>query len=162
MLAPRTASSSFTAAIVLAACGLGSGLALAQPSAAPAATSSGQVSVDIVGLHSDRGRVFAALYRAASGFPNKPDRAFARKIASIKGRRVRLVFENVPAGQFAVSVIHDENGNKKFDTNFVGIPKEGWGTSRDAKAGFGPPSYEDAVLELARGERKHIVIHVQY
>ena len=134
----------------------------AQAQPAPAATSGGQVIVDIVGLHSDQGRVFVALYRSADGFPSKPKLAFARKVVVSKDRRVRLVFDAVPAGEFAVSMIHDENGNNTLDTNFFGIPKEGWGTSRDAKAGFGPPSYADAVLRLAQGERKHIVVHVQY
>jgi len=61
-----------------------------------------------------------------------------------------------------VSMIHDENANNTMDTNFFGMPKEGWGTSRDARASFGPPSYADAVLRLAPDERKRIVVHVQY
>lgn len=136
------------------------GLLLAQD--APAAASGGQVVVDIVGLHSDRGRVLAALYRGEAGFPSQIQKAFARKVAVSKGGKVRLVFENVPAGNFAVSMIHDENANNALDTNFVGMPKEGWGTSRDAKAAFGPPSYEDARLTLAPGEHVRILVHVKY
>jgi len=154
MSALRIVMASFSTALVLAVCALSA--------AQPAAAKSGQVTVDIVGFKSDRGRAFVALYRGPDGFPNKPNKAFARKIVSIRERRVRVVFDAVPAGELAVSMIHDENGNDEFDTNFVGIPKEGWGTSRDAKAGFGPPSYADAVLKLAAGERKRIVVHVQY
>jgi uncharacterized protein (DUF2141 family) len=139
---------------------LGQAGALAQP--APAAASRGQVTVDIVGLRSDRGKVFVALYRGKDGFPSKPKRAFAKTSVVSKGRRVRVVFESIPAGEFAVSMIHDENANNTLDTNFFGIPNEGWGTSRDAKASFGPPSYADAVLQLGQGEHKQIVVHVQY
>lgn len=157
---PTAVSRAWLAAAVLA----WHGLLLAQeaPGSVPAAQSGGQVTVDIVGLHSDRGRVLAALYRGEAGFPSGIKSAFARKVAVIKARKVRLVFDNVPPGEFAVSMIHDENANNNFDTNFLGIPKEGWGTSRDAKAGFGPPSYEDARLTLARGEHMRIVVHVQY
>lgn len=137
------------------------GLVLAQ-SAPPAANGGGQVIVDIVGLRSDHGRVFAALFRSEDGFPSTPQKAFAKKVAAIKDRKLRIVFENIPAGEFAVSMIHDENGNNKLDTNFVGIPSEGWGTSRDAKGTLGPPSYKDARLNLAAGEQKRIVVHVRY
>lgn len=139
---------------------LGQDGALAQP--APAAASGGQVTVDIVGLRNDRGKIFVALYRGGEGFPSKPKRAFAKQIVTSKGKRARVVFEPIPAGEFAISMIHDENANNTLDTNFFGIPNEGWGTSRDAKASFGPPSYADAVLRLGQGEHKQIVVHVQY
>jgi uncharacterized protein (DUF2141 family) len=161
-LRPRAMSRAVSRAWLPAAVFAWQGLLLAQAQVAPAAVSGGQVSVDIVGLHSDRGRVLAALYRGEAGFPSKIKQAFARKVAVSKARQLRIVFENVPAGEFAVSMFHDENANNTLDTNFMGIPKEGWGTSRDAKASFGPPSYADARLTLARGEHKRILVHVQY
>jgi uncharacterized protein (DUF2141 family) len=126
------------------------------------AAGTGQVSVDIVGLHSEQGRVFIALFCGAAGFPGDRKKACGSKVASAKGKRVKVLFESVRAGEFAVSMIHDENANSQFDRNFLGIPKEGWGTSRDAKASFGPPSYADARLLLAAGERKQVLVHVQY
>jgi len=127
------------------------------------ASATGQVIVELVGLRSTQGQMFMALYRSADGFPSHPDKAFAGKKQPIKNKQqVSVVFEAVPAGSFAVSVFHDENGNSHLDTSALGIPKEGWGTSRDAKATFGPPSFDDAQLTLAAGERKHIVIHLRY
>jgi uncharacterized protein (DUF2141 family) len=142
----------------LVASASGSGLA----QSAPAAARGGEVTVDVLGLQSDKGRVLLALYRGAEGFPSKVKKAFARKVGVSKDRKLRIVFENVPAGGFAVSVFHDENANNTLDTNFMGIPSEGWGTSRDARASFGPPSYEDARLSLAPGERKRILVRMQY
>ena len=49
-----------------------------------------------------------------------------------------------------------------MDKGALGIPKEGWGASRDAKASFGPPSWDDAQLTLGPGEHKHIVVHLRY
>ncbi|MEY4575456.1 MAG: hypothetical protein RL701_159 [Pseudomonadota bacterium] len=121
----------------------------------------GEVSVDVLGLHSSRGRVLAALYCSEAGFPNKVQQACARKLAKIVNKRVRLVFDAVPAGEFALSLFHDENANATLDTNWLGMPSEGWAMSRDAKANFGPPLYADARLSLAVGERKRIVVHIQ-
>jgi uncharacterized protein (DUF2141 family) len=129
------------------------------------AAGKGQVTVDVVGLHSGEGRVLVALYCGEEGFPGQIKKACASQVAnaaSAKGKRVRMVFEGVAAGEFAVSMFHDENSNSNLDRNFLGIPKEGWGTSRDAKANFGPPSYADARLPLKAGEHKQIVVHVQY
>ena len=139
-------------------------LCLCQPQAATAQqrAATGQVVVELAGLRSDNGQILAALFRTKDGFPSSIAKAFARKQAHSKQRKLSIVFEGVPAGQFAVCMFHDENGNSAMERSAFGIPKEGWGTSRDASATFGPPSFEDARLSLAPGERKHIVVHVRY
>jgi uncharacterized protein (DUF2141 family) len=146
------------ARLCLLACACWAFRALAEPQP----TRTAQLAVDIVGLHSDKGKVFAAVYCSESGFPGDFKKACANHIVSAKGRRVQLLFDALPAGDVAVSMFHDENSNSTLDRNFLGIPKEGWGASRDAKANFGPPSFEDARLRLAAGEHKQIAIHVQY
>lgn len=130
--------------------------------AEPPAAHTAQLTVDIIGLHSDKGKVYTAVYCGESGFPGEFKKACANHILSAKGRHAHMVFESLPAGDVAVSMFHDENSNSTLDRNFLGIPKEGWGTSRDAKANFGPPSWNDARLRLAAGEHKQIAIHVQY
>jgi len=104
----------------------------------------------------------SSLFRSPDGFPGQTARAFARKVVKIVNAHTRFVFEGVPAGEFAVALIHDENANSKLDTNLFGIPSEGWGTSRDAKANAGPPEYADARMSLAPGEHKRITVRVQY
>lgn len=59
-----------------------------------------------------------------------------------------VTVHGLPPGQFAVQATHDENGNGKTDRNFLGIPTEGFGFSRDAKVRLGPPRWEDAVIPL--------------
>jgi uncharacterized protein (DUF2141 family) len=123
----------------------------------------GQITVEVLGLHNTKGQVFVALFRSKDGFPDEPGKAVAGKKVAIKDKqRVNVVFDNVPAGPFALSVFHDENGNSKMERGALGIPKEGWGASRDAKANFGPPSWDDAKLALGAGEHKHIVVHLRY
>ena len=54
----------------------------------------------------------------------------------------------LPAGQYVVGIFHDVNLNNKMDNNFLGLPKEQYGFSNNARALFGPPSFEDAAFEL--------------
>lgn len=131
----------------------------AQPKAAK---NVGQVTVEVVGLHSAQGRVLVAMYCGEDGFPGEFKKACANKVVNAQKGKMRLQFDAIPAGEFAISMFHDENSNKTLDRNFLGIPKEGWGTSRDAKASFGPPSYSDARVLLAAGEHKQVVVHVRY
>ncbi len=143
-----------------------SALAVAQKREPPArrydTRSTGTVLVDIVGLQSDDGRALVSLFLTEKGFPDRGQHAYQKVAAKIQGRRARVKFPNVPAGDFAVAVLHDENGNFKMDTGLFGIPKEGYGASRDARRTFGPPRFEDARLRLAPGETKRITVRVGY
>ena len=122
----------------------------------------GQVIVEIAGLHSAKGQLLGAIFRGEKGFPNQVKYSIARKALPLREKRASFVFDGIPAGEFAFAVHHDENSNSKMETGLFGIPSEGYGTSRDAKANFGPPSYDDAKLKLAPGERKRIVVHIVY
>ncbi|HMB76609.1 MAG TPA: DUF2141 domain-containing protein [Kiloniellaceae bacterium] len=51
-------------------------------------------------------------------------------------------------GTYAVVLYHDENGNKKFDKNFLGIPKEGFGVSNNPGFSLGPPAHADSAFTL--------------
>ena len=64
---------------------------------------------------------------------------------------------NISYGAYAVSVLHDENRNGGMDTNWVGMPKEGYGVSNDARASFGPPEFNDAMFSL---EVKKVRLHI--
>jgi uncharacterized protein (DUF2141 family) len=56
---------------------------------------------------------------------------------------VELLFGDLAAGEYAVMLFHDENGNQKMDSNLLGIPTEGYGFSNEAKGRFGPPKFSE-------------------
>lgn len=51
-------------------------------------------------------------------------------------------------GDYAVAFYHDKNNNKKFDKNFLGIPKERFGMSNNPRFGARAPKYEQAVFTV--------------
>ncbi|THC45797.1 DUF2141 domain-containing protein [Massilia sp. Mn16-1_5] len=59
-----------------------------------------------------------------------------------------VTVKDVPPGTWAVLAYQDKNGNDELDRNLIGIPKEAYGFSRDARGKFGPPSFEDAAIEV--------------
>jgi UDP:flavonoid glycosyltransferase YjiC (YdhE family)/uncharacterized protein (DUF2141 family) len=94
-----------------------------------------------------KGHVVCALFRK-DGWLKTP---VQWKKVGIQNQEAECVFTSVPPDVYGISAFHDENDNEKLDTNFLGIPTESWCTSRDAKAYFGPPSFDDAKFRYAGG-----------
>lgn len=104
------------------------------------------LNVEIDQLRNSRGTLRLCLTADADNFPDCADdtRAVTRSVAATE-RSLR--FEGLPQGGYALAVIHDENDNAKLDT-FAGIPREGFGFSRNPRIGFGPPRFKAARFEL--------------
>jgi uncharacterized protein (DUF2141 family) len=62
--------------------------------------------------------------------------------------RASTVFDTLPQGAYAVYVFHDENLNGKMDTNFVGMPVEGYGMSNNPKKRMGRPSFDETNFQM--------------
>jgi uncharacterized protein (DUF2141 family) len=107
-----------------------------------------ELSVEVQGVRSDSGNVLFLLFDKKKGFPSESKHAIQALSVPAKAPKVLGVFKNLAAGTYAVFAMHDEDGDGELDSNFLGIPREGVGVSRDAKGSFGPPSYRDAELEV--------------
>jgi len=70
----------------------------------------------------------------------------------------RFEFSGLAAGNYAVSVVYDEDGNGKLNTGFLGIPSEPVGFSNNAKATFGPPSFDKASFAFPQSEKISITL----
>ena len=112
------------------------------------------INVEINGLKSSDGQLLVGLYNTETSFLKEQYKA---NIVTIANNKSVLVFKNVPDGTYAVSFVHDKNSNGKMDKNFMGIPKEDYGCSNNAKGFMGPPKWEDAKFEL-KGADKSITI----
>lgn len=102
------------------------------------------LKIVIEGIEHSGGVIKLALFNTPEGFPGKMKKVYRRLESPIAGETVEFTIEMVPAGRYAVSVFHDENGNDSMETDVFGRPSEGYGFSNNAKGRFGPPSFEDA------------------
>lgn len=112
----------------------------------PAASPVGSLDLEVTGLRSAKGVLRICLTARAESFPDCRDdpRAISR---TIPANHPVTRFEGLASGTYAVAIIHDVNGNKKLDTMF-GIPREGFGFSRNPAIGFGPPKFTAACFPL--------------
>lgn len=103
------------------------------------------IHVTILNIRNSTGTVACALFESPDGFPSEfLHSATNVMIIKIRKAQARCDFEDIPPGTYSMVVIHDENMNGKLDTNALGIPKEGYGFSNNAKKWLGTPSFADA------------------
>jgi uncharacterized protein (DUF2141 family) len=127
--------------------------------AAAPAPDAAQLDVAIDRLRSRRGIVHICLTRSSAHFPNCARDPAALK-RSVPAGTAAVRFDGVRPGAYALSLFHDENGNGKFDT-FAGIPREGFGFSRNPVVRFGAPRFRQVVIDLTAGFARQTV-RMQY
>jgi uncharacterized protein (DUF2141 family) len=118
------------------------------------------VYASVTGLRSQKGQVLACLTTSPQAFPNCEKDPRARKLTVTAKGDVHLDFGAVPEGRYAISLIHDENGNGKLDTALM-IPREGFGFSRDAPVRMGPPRFDKAAFDVG-AENTRMAIRMRY
>lgn len=138
--------------------------ALLALAAAPALVAAGppSVIVRVVGLRSARGALSCSMF-TEKGFPEDADPRVPEQRAPIAPDRTATCrFDDVPPGEWAVEVMHDENDNGKMDFNFLGMPKEGYGVSNNHTHALAPPRWKDSRFELRPGEEVRLEIRIRY
>lgn len=114
------------------------------------------LTVIIFGLRNNKGDVHIALYDNPKVFPSS-DYMLREVRKGIINRKTEYKFTNLTPGYYALAAYHDENDNDSFDTNFLGLPTEGYAFSNDAQAFLGPPSFLNAQITLKlKGSTTHI------
>lgn len=94
----------------------------------------------VTGMKNNSGYVNIAIADSEAGFIEK-DKAYMQIRTRIHGPELSMVLKGLPRKEYAISVFHDENGNNTLDRNMMGIPKELYGFSNNARGKFGPPPY---------------------
>ncbi|HMA13997.1 MAG: DUF2141 domain-containing protein [Bacteroidota bacterium] len=152
MIAPRTHCRRAPAAMILfaAVLALFSGLSASRadtPEACdPAAPETIQVTVEKV--RSSKGLITAVLYNDNPETFLKEGARLDRIRVEAQAGETTLCLTAPAAGRFSVALYHDENGNKKFDRDFLGIPSEGYGFSQNPGFRFGKPDVEETLFTL--------------
>jgi uncharacterized protein (DUF2141 family) len=114
------------------------------------------LTVNISGFRNAKGKADALLFVRPNGFPDDDSKAVDKDEVSIDPRTMsaQVVFKEVAQGFAAVIVLHDENMNRKIDKNFLGIPKEGYGTSNNPRKASHNPRWDEAKFQVTRPQEE--------
>ncbi|MFK7914163.1 MAG: DUF2141 domain-containing protein [Pseudomonadales bacterium] len=112
-----------------------------------AAASNPELHLSIDNIRTDQGPIMIQVMNSEAAFNGKAA-AIASLILPAREGSVSAVLNALPAGEYAIRVMHDVDGDGELKTNMVGMPKEPWGISNNAAGRFGPPQWEDARFTL--------------
>lgn len=130
---------------------------------AQTASSTGRIVVKVIAFRSSKGSIQLSLYdkKSERGFPSVDKRQSMRRVPVTNSSVTEVIFDNVPYGTYAIAGLHDENNSGDMDYNFVGLPKEGYCFSNDAKPVLAPPSFGKAKFNLNQ-KQKVLYVAMQY
>lgn len=120
-----------------------------------------KVLVAVTGLKNNKGVVRACLFNNAASFEGS-SKPFQCLQVTINNKTAQAIFENVPAGTYAVSVFHDANNNNEMDTNFMGVPTEGYGASKNKLPFAAAPKYKDNQFIVANNTTTNLTIKLRH
>ncbi|MFT3968120.1 MAG: DUF2141 domain-containing protein [Sphingobium sp.] len=107
--------------------------------------------VTVTGLRSAKGMLRGCLTRNPAFFPNCDKDPNSLKESMPAAASARLHFTGMPSGDYALSILHDENANAKLDT-MLGIPKEGVGFSENPRLRFSAPKFDAARFHMGTSD----------
>jgi uncharacterized protein (DUF2141 family) len=113
-----------------------------------ASASFSEIQIKVEEMNSEDGHILYILFDAEEGFPDDPSKSLRRGKILASEAKAGFDLKDLEDGEYAVSIIHDENDNDKLDTNFLGIPQEGVGFSNNPRLYFGAPSFKKCKFSL--------------
>ncbi len=126
----------------------------------PAWGSSGKLSVTVTGFENNSGHLRIALIDRAEEF-KRGGNALRELEAVIVDNQALVTFSDLPFGDFAIQLYHDENDNDRLDIfPLFGWPTERYGFSNNKRNSSGRASFEEAKFSF-QTEEKHISIEVK-
>lgn len=106
------------------------------------------LKIHVTGFRNARGRAGGTVFASPQGWPEETSRAVVHGGFPIENEQATELFQ-LPAGKYAIAVIHDENGNHKLDCGFLGIPKEGFGFANNPRVLMSAPSFQAASAQIS-------------
>jgi len=113
----------------------------------------GTLRITVENVQKSQGKILLAVYADDDNFLSEVTYRSVHQEVNQTGV-VTVEVSDLPYGDYAVSLYHDENDNGKIDTNFMKIPKEPYGFSNNARGTFGPPKFRDAQFSFVKTEQE--------
>jgi uncharacterized protein (DUF2141 family) len=117
------------------------------------------LTVIVNGLRHQNGQLCLRVFSSEQGFPlgNSGVKSGCTKIT---GNSVKQKFSGLKPGNYAVAVVDDQNGDRKLNSDFFGIPKEGFGVSNNPTVSIqtGTPSFNKASFSVKKNTTINILM----
>ena len=109
---------------------------------------SGEIQLLIKKTKSNEGEIRVLIFNKEDGFPQDPKKAFKALSLPVSNFEANVTIGDLPPGNYAISVFHDENSDGKFRKNIIGIPLDSYGFSNNPTLKLGPPSFSKCAVAI--------------
>jgi uncharacterized protein (DUF2141 family) len=123
----------------------------------PVRSQTATLAVTVSNLQKPSGMVVISLYNEEQAFPIE-GKEFRILTVPVKTLSVSGTFENLPRGEYAVAIFHDENADGICNLGLFGVPKEGFGFSRNFKPVLQAPKFKDCKILVKDNMKIGIVL----
>ena len=122
------------------------------------------LTVVVDGINHQKGEICMGVYSSHKGFPFNTNAVVKSACVESTGGTLTHVFSGLKPGNYAVAVMDDQNGDRKLNKDFLGIPKEGFGISQNPTVSIvtGTPKFHDASFLLIPNQNTTINILMKY
>ena len=109
----------------------------------------GDLVLEISDIRNTKGEILIALFDQSEGFPEDESKFFrADTIRGLSGTKARTMFKDLDYGQYAITLMHDENVDGKMEYSWIGMPQEGYGFSTNYRPKFRAPKFEETSFQF--------------
>lgn len=96
------------------------------------------IKLKVDGILSPKGQLLINVFASESDYLKNPVKSMQIDLAQLEDYSFEI--NDLPLGEYAISVVHDENANGQLDFGGMG-PEEGYGFSNNPNAMYGPAPY---------------------
>ena len=107
------------------------------------------LQVTVHGVRDDRGQIRIGVCRKAEFLSQV---CGLHAVVAAHAGDVSASIPDIPPGQYGIAVYQDEDGSGRLKRNFIGIPREDVGFSRDPALRLGPPSFSDSAITIGASD----------
>lgn len=107
-----------------------------------------EIELLVNGAKSNNGVIRVLIFNKKDGFPEEPKKAIKALSLPVSNLSAKVIVENLPSGNYAISVFHDEDSDGKIRKNNLGLPLDSYGFSNNPALVFGPPSFSKSAVQL--------------
>lgn len=120
------------------------------------------LSITISDIKNDKGQIALSIFKDKGAF-EKTDtsKAVAILTQQSKSGELKATLHNMPAGEYAVSILHDENLDANLNVDKRGFPTEGYAYSNNVGT-LALPTFEDAKVAHTTDKNSDIKIKMIY
>lgn len=119
------------------------------------------LTAEVGGLRNRNGQLCFSVFSSSQGFPTNGDNAVQTKCVKVTASPIKVAFKQLSPGRYAIAVLHDENNDRQANRNFLGLPTEGFGFSRNPTIVASPPKFSESAVSVA-GQNITTQIQLRY